>query len=110
MPFMQTHRSLNLFLLRYHMVRKHQALKGLTLVLDIRSVCVHTGGRVRQPARLQFASSVLGFTSHGLEYITEGDMQKHLRNYSRHSEDIPKKASQSPGRCCFYACVHAQAL
>ena len=45
MPFMQTHRSLNLFLLRYHMVRKHQALKGLTLVLDIRSVCVHTGGR-----------------------------------------------------------------
>ena len=110
MPFMQTHRSLNLFLLRYHMVRKHQALKGLTLVLDIRSVCVHTGGRVRQPERQQFASSVLGFTSHGLEYITEGDMQKHLRNYSRHSEDIPKKASQSPGRCCFYVCMHAQAL
>ena len=110
MPFMQTHRSLNLFLLRYHMVRKHQALKGLTLVLDIRSVCVHTGGRVRQPERQQFASSVLGFTSHGLEYITEGDMQKHLRNYSRHSENIPKKASQSPGRCCFYVCMHAQAL
>ena len=92
------------------MVRKHQALKGLTLVLDIRSVCVHTGGKVRQPERQQFASSVLGFTSHGLEYITEGDMQKHLRNYSRHSENIPKKASQSPGRCCFYVCMHAQAL
>ena len=79
MPFMQTRRLLNLFLLRYHMVRKHQALKGLTLVLDIRSVCVHTGGRVHQPARQQFASSVLGFTSHGLEYITERDVQKHSR-------------------------------
>ena len=41
------HPSLNRYLFRYCMARRHQVPKGLTLVLGIARVSAHVGGKVR---------------------------------------------------------------
>ena len=101
--------SPNLLLLRLHVVRRHQALKRLTLVLDIRSICMHTGGRVR-PCMPTVCFECLRLHQSWPGVHRWGGCTKAFEKWLKVFRNIPKKASQSPCSSCFYACVHAQSL